>query len=54
VAAESNYCVALATMPDPNNNAPYSGGHAATLAAADQMALSGLAGSTIQSHQCNS
>jgi hypothetical protein len=53
VAAEGNYCVSLATMPDPHNNAPYSGGHGTTLEAADQMALSGLAGSTIQGHHCN-
>jgi hypothetical protein len=53
VAAESNYCVSIATDPNPNNNAPYSGGHGATLAAADQMALAGLPGSTIEDHRCN-
>jgi hypothetical protein len=53
VAAEGNYCVALATNPDPNDNAAYSGGHGMTKAAADQMALAGQSGLTIQGDQCN-
>jgi hypothetical protein len=52
VAAEGNYCVALATNPDPNDNAAYSGGHGMTKAAADQMALAGQSGLTIQADQC--
>lgn len=53
VAAVGNYCVSLATDPNPNNNAAYSGGNGNTLAAADQMALAGQTGLTIQAHHCN-
>jgi hypothetical protein len=54
LAAYGNYCVSLATDPNPNNNAPYAGGHGVTLQAADQMALAaGQPGFTIQDHRCN-
>jgi hypothetical protein len=54
VAAQGNYCVSLATDPNPNNNAPYAGGHGVTIEAADQMALAaGNSGFTIQAHHCN-
>jgi hypothetical protein len=54
VVAYSDHCVSLATDPDPNNNAGYSGGHGDTLAAADADAMSGADSDwTIEGHGCN-
>jgi hypothetical protein len=54
VVAFSDHCVSLATDPDPNNNAGYSGGHGATLAAADADAMKGAESDwTIEGHGCN-
>ena len=55
VVAYSNYCVSLATDPNPNDNAGYSGGRGTTLAAADADAMSTAhSGWTIEGHGCNS
>ncbi len=54
VVTYSNYCVSLATDPDPNDNAGYSGGHGNTLADADADAMNGAQpGWTIEGHGCN-
>lgn len=54
VVTYSNFCVSLATDPDPNNNAGYAGGHGDTLAAADADAMNGAdPGWTIEGHGCN-
>jgi hypothetical protein len=53
VLAAIGPCASLATDPDPNNNAPYSGGRGWTLAEADADAMSkALPGWTIEGHQC--
>jgi hypothetical protein len=54
VATYSNYCVSLATDPDPNNNAGFAGGHGPSLKAADADAMkSADADWTIEGHGCN-
>jgi hypothetical protein len=53
VLAAVGPCASLATDPDPNNNAPYSGGRGSTLAEADSDAMSkALPGWTIETHHC--
>jgi Domain of unknown function (DUF4189) len=50
----SNYCVSLATDPDPDNNEGFAAGHGNTLAAADAQAMSHAEpGWTIEGHGCN-
>ncbi|HUO37807.1 MAG TPA: DUF4189 domain-containing protein [Mycobacterium sp.] len=50
IAADGNYCVALAT---DSNWAHFSGGHGTTIQAADAVAMQGLPDGTIQDSQCN-
>lgn len=53
VLAAIGPCASLATDPDPNNNAPFSGGRGWTLAEADSDALSkARPGWTIEAHHC--
>jgi hypothetical protein len=53
VLAAVGPCASLATDPDPNNNAPYSGGRGWTQSEADADAMSkALPGWTIQAHHC--
>jgi hypothetical protein len=54
VVTYSDHCVSLATDPDPNNNAGFSGGHGVSQAAADADAMKGADSSwTIEVHGCN-